>query len=170
MAINFPSSPAVSQTYTFGGRTWRWNGVGWQVFNATLLPEIGQSSFAQTVTLTAGSSTLVSFTLSPIVQIYSIDTTFTNSSAAAWVRVYLTNAAATADAMRPFRDDALSGTGLVAEIAVIASPLTINLSPIASAVNAESPRTSAYPVRITNTGTATATFTVTINYISLTVN
>jgi hypothetical protein len=29
--INFPSSPALNATYTFNGRTWQYNGTGWQL-------------------------------------------------------------------------------------------------------------------------------------------
>ena len=29
MAINFPSSPALNETYTFGSKSWYWNGAGW---------------------------------------------------------------------------------------------------------------------------------------------
>jgi hypothetical protein len=28
--ITFPSSPTVGQVYTVTGRSWRWNGVGWE--------------------------------------------------------------------------------------------------------------------------------------------
>lgn len=31
MAINFPSSPATNDLYSFAGKTWKWNGTGWQV-------------------------------------------------------------------------------------------------------------------------------------------
>lgn len=27
--INFPSSPTVGQTYTFNGKTWTYNAIGW---------------------------------------------------------------------------------------------------------------------------------------------
>ena len=30
MAISFPSSPALNQQYTYGNRTWSWNGTAWQ--------------------------------------------------------------------------------------------------------------------------------------------
>lgn len=28
--IDFPASPTVGQTYTYGSRTWLWNGSGWE--------------------------------------------------------------------------------------------------------------------------------------------
>ena len=28
--IDFPTSPVVGQTYTYLGRTWAWNGSGWE--------------------------------------------------------------------------------------------------------------------------------------------
>jgi hypothetical protein len=31
MALDFPSSPALNDTYTDSGKTWRWNGTGWEV-------------------------------------------------------------------------------------------------------------------------------------------
>ncbi len=28
--IDFPSGPSVNQQYTFGARTWVWDGAGWE--------------------------------------------------------------------------------------------------------------------------------------------
>lgn len=33
MTIQFPSNPDLNVTYTIGGKTWRWNGVAWQVYS-----------------------------------------------------------------------------------------------------------------------------------------
>lgn len=33
MALNFPSSPALNQLYTAYGKTWKWNGEGWESFS-----------------------------------------------------------------------------------------------------------------------------------------
>lgn len=39
MPIDFPTSPTLNQTYTFGGRTWSWNGVAWDNVTTTLGPQ-----------------------------------------------------------------------------------------------------------------------------------
>jgi hypothetical protein len=36
MTLDFPSSPALNDTYTKSGRTWVWNGSGWIVQPVTL--------------------------------------------------------------------------------------------------------------------------------------
>ena len=35
MAINFPTSPAVNDTYTYIGKSWKWNGDAWQKTDPT---------------------------------------------------------------------------------------------------------------------------------------
>lgn len=34
MAFDFPASPVVNQTYSYGTRTWIYNGTGWEIFKA----------------------------------------------------------------------------------------------------------------------------------------
>jgi hypothetical protein len=54
MAIDFPSSPALNDKYSFGGRTWIWNGVGWVFSNIEIANQVeaiytataGQVSFS----------------------------------------------------------------------------------------------------------------------------
>ena len=31
MALDFPTSPNINDTYTFGGVTWTWDGTTWKV-------------------------------------------------------------------------------------------------------------------------------------------
>jgi hypothetical protein len=38
VAIDFPSSPSINDTYTYAGRTWVWNGEGWQATTTTYGP------------------------------------------------------------------------------------------------------------------------------------
>lgn len=33
-ALNFPSSPTVDDLYTANGKTWKWNGVSWNIVPA----------------------------------------------------------------------------------------------------------------------------------------
>jgi hypothetical protein len=32
MPLDFPPSPSVNNTYSFGGKTWKWNGAAWEVY------------------------------------------------------------------------------------------------------------------------------------------
>jgi len=41
MAIDFPSSPSVNQTYTFGSQTWVWTGTAWNLVVSQLSGPIG---------------------------------------------------------------------------------------------------------------------------------
>lgn len=34
--INFPSSPTLNQTYTYGNQTWYWNATGWALYPTSL--------------------------------------------------------------------------------------------------------------------------------------
>ena len=38
MAINFPASPTNGDTYTYGSRTWSWNGSAWDAITTTFGP------------------------------------------------------------------------------------------------------------------------------------
>jgi hypothetical protein len=35
MALDFPASPSVNDLYTDSGRTWRWNGTGWEMLSGS---------------------------------------------------------------------------------------------------------------------------------------
>lgn len=33
MALDFPTSPALNEIYSYGGRSWQWNGTAWDVYS-----------------------------------------------------------------------------------------------------------------------------------------
>ena len=37
MPIDFPSSPTLNQSYSYSGRTWKWNGEGWNLITTALV-------------------------------------------------------------------------------------------------------------------------------------
>lgn len=45
MALDFPSSPSVNDTYSSGGRTWRWDGTSW----------VGATPYSGPATITGGT-------------------------------------------------------------------------------------------------------------------
>ena len=54
MAINFPNSPSVNDTYTANDKTWIWNGTAWAnqpalgYVKATFTATAGQTTFNTT--------------------------------------------------------------------------------------------------------------------------
>ena len=48
MALNFPTSPSLNQTYTVSNKTWRWNGYAWDLNPADLATANAAYSTANT--------------------------------------------------------------------------------------------------------------------------
>ena len=54
MPLDFPPSPSLNEIYTFGGRSWQWNGTAWDVYSTT--PVVNTlNGLTGTVGLTNGS-------------------------------------------------------------------------------------------------------------------
>jgi hypothetical protein len=63
MPLDFPTSPTLNEIYTFGGRSWQWNGTAWDVYSAVSGNVVTQlNGLTGGVTLAAGSN----ITLSPV--------------------------------------------------------------------------------------------------------
>ena len=59
MPINFPSSPTSGSQYTYGSKTWRWNGYAWDIVTPTTISTFnGCTSSAITITGTANEVTV----------------------------------------------------------------------------------------------------------------
>jgi collagen type VII alpha len=57
MPLNFPTSPSVNQQYTFGGRTWIWNGSAWDSYNPGITAYVSTlNGLTGGITLAAGSN------------------------------------------------------------------------------------------------------------------
>lgn len=71
MAIDFPSSPSLNQVYSFGGRSWIWNGTQWLGYNTGATGPTGYTGYtgytgpsgaASTVTGPTGYTGFTGFT------------------------------------------------------------------------------------------------------------
>jgi hypothetical protein len=88
------------------------------------------------------------------------------TSAAAWVRIYVSEAARIADASRLEGVDPAPSSGVIAEV-ITTGAETVLISPSTIGFNNESPVTTNIPVRVTNKSGATAAITVTLTLLQL---
>jgi hypothetical protein len=88
------------------------------------------------------------------------------TSAAAWVRIYTSEAARIADASRAEGTDPTPGSGVITEV-ITTGAQTVLISPGTIGFNDESPVTTNIPVRVTNKSGSTAAITVTLTALQL---
>ena len=87
-------------------------------------------------------------------------------SAAAWVRVYTSTAARTADSSRLQTEDPLPGSGVIAEVITAGAALQL-ISPGTIGFSSESPATTSIPIAVTNLSGGSTTITVTLTLVQL---
>ena len=85
---------------------------------------------------------------------------------AAWVRIYISEAARIADASRTEGTDPTPGSGVIAEV-ITTGAQTIAITPGTIGFNDELPVTTTIPVRVTNKSGSPATVTVTLTLLQL---
>jgi hypothetical protein len=88
------------------------------------------------------------------------------TSAAAWVVVYTSDAARTADSSRNVSTDPLPGSGVIAEV-ITNGAVTQKITPGALGFNDESPVTTDIYLKVQNLSGATASITVTLTLLNL---
>jgi hypothetical protein len=88
------------------------------------------------------------------------------TSAAAWVRLYASSAARTADESRTQGEDPLPSSGVIAEV-VTTGAQTVLIAPGVFGFNDDDPVSGSIPVRVTNLSGGAATITVTLTAVEL---
>jgi hypothetical protein len=114
-----------------------------------------------TTSLTDGSTGSIDITGFKGYVLYKVTT-----SAAAWVRIYTSNAARSADASRLEGVDPSPDSGVIAEI-ITTEAETVLISPGAFGFNDELTPTTNIPVTVTNKSGSTATVSVTLTVLQL---
>ena len=65
MAIDFPNSPTLNETYASGGKTWRWDGSSWKLITTEIPVDV---SYVLSVTDYDGGEpeTILFYSMAPI--------------------------------------------------------------------------------------------------------
>lgn len=116
---------------------------------------------ATTSSIADGSSANITITGAKSYNLMSIET-----SAAAWVTIYTSSAARTADASRTQNTDPLPGSGVIAEV-ITGSATTQKITPGLIGFNDESPVTDNIYAKVENQSGSTAAITVTLSFLIL---
>lgn len=156
----------VIVTTPTSGQVLKYNGTSW--VNGTDLNSGGGGTLAtraqlagSTTSLANGASGNITITGYSAYALLKIQT-----SAAAWVRIYISDAARTADTARLQGTDPAPGAGVIAEV-ITTGAETVIISPGAFGFNNEVTVTTAIPVRVTNLSGSSADITVTLTAIQL---
>lgn len=87
--LNFPTSPALNDTYSFNGKTWVWNGQGWQLQNQGAINSIviGNSTPAAGTftTLSATGNITGSYIIGNGSQLTGLPASYANANVAAYL-------------------------------------------------------------------------------------
>jgi len=119
------------------------------------------SANAATASIANGASANIQITAAKTYALQKIQT-----SAAAWVTLYVSDAARTADASRNETTDPLPGAGVIAEV-ITSDGATQNITPGTLGWNDEStPTTDAY-LKVVNKSGSTQAITVTLHFVAL---
>jgi hypothetical protein len=166
-SINDLADVVISGPVT--GQVLKWNGSSW--INDTDL--VGEGGGGEG---TLSTRTTRSVTTSSIANLASANATITGfsgyallsiqTSAAAWVIVYTSSAARTADASRVITDDPVPGSGVIAEVITTGAQTQV-FTPGVFGYNDETVPTTDIQIKVVNRSGASAAITVTIKLLQL---
>lgn len=127
---------------------------------ATYTPPTRQTANYTTASLAPNASETGTITLAKSYRLLHIST-----SRPAWVEIYTTAAAMTADASRTVDEDPATDAGLMLEYVTTSGMLSAPLSPLVDGYNAEAVPSSSISLRITNLDTASGTVALNLVWI-----
>lgn len=154
----------VQITGATNGQVLKYNGTNW--VNGT---DAGGSGSLQSRTTVNGSSSSLADGASGPINVTGYKTYALmkiQTSAAAWVRIYTSEAARQADASRLEGVDPAPGSGVIAEV-ITTGAQTVLISPGTIGFNDETVVTTNIPIRVTNKSGGTAAITVTLTVLQL---
>ena len=128
---------------------------------SSINPATRGTANASTASIADGASDNITITGAKSYMLMSIET-----SAAAWVTIYTSAAARTADASRTQNTDPLPGSGVIAEV-ITGSATTQKITPGLLGFNDESPVTTNIYAKVENQSGSTAAITVTLSFLIL---
>lgn len=128
---------------------------------SSINPATRGTANASTASIADGASDNITITGAKSYMLMSIET-----SAAAWVTIYTSAAARTADASRTQNTDPLPGSGVIAEV-ITGSATTQKITPGLLGFNDESPVTTNIYAKVENQSGSTAAITVTLSLLIL---
>jgi hypothetical protein len=148
-------SPTTGQVLKYNGSNW----VNGTDDSSTIFTR--QTVSGSTGTLANGARGPINITGYKSYALLKIQT-----SAAAWVRIYVSEAARAADESRTEGEDPLPGAGIIAEV-ITTGAETVLITPGTIGFNNESSVTTNIPCRVTNKSGGDANITVTLTAIQL---
>ncbi|MBM5817629.1 MAG: hypothetical protein FJ083_13895 [Cyanobacteria bacterium K_Offshore_surface_m2_239] len=155
MPSGFLGSPSLRVRIRRTAAGWVWDDYRPDDPDARYRVRRGQSS--ATLSVAAGATAVGSISLPRSCQLISI-----TASEPSWIRVYSSQAAASADASRQRGQAPALGAGVICDPVLLAQAVSFEPSPCA--INREASNT--YPIRVTNDGT-TGGLVATIQYLLL---
>lgn len=166
-ATDVSSLTDVTLTSIQSGEVLKWNGTAWvnssdlQGSGGGTLQNRNSVSYQTTAAIASGTAGNIDVTVAAAYALMKVST-----SHAAWVTIYTSDAARTADASRTMQQDPAPGSGVLAEI-ITSSPSTQLITPGAFGFNDESVVTSTAYLKVVNLDSASQQISGSITYLQL---
>jgi plastocyanin len=162
MALNFPNSPNLNDTYTSGGSTWIYDGEVWNIVTSNTPVTISANSFS-TIAVAGQSNVVADSTADTLTLTAGSNVTITTDADTDAITISATGGGEGGSASDSFSTIAVSGQNNV-----VADSATDTLTLVAGTGISITTNSAADSITITNTASAGATTFTGLNDVSLT--